>query len=261
MPPVWDSDSDSCDKRQTSLCESMRLTSEYNHAAPRIKGFIPLSMLDWPGQICSIIFLGGCNFRCPACHNHKLVVNPDSLPDFSMNEILSYLEGRKGWIDGVTITGGEPTVNPSLEMLLEQIVNPLGLRTKIDTNGSNPAVIKRLIDRNLISAVSMDIKAPLEFESYSRVCGVHVNTENIRNSIDIIKASGIDFFFRTTVVPGLVAERELALIKRTIGYDTPYMIQPFRNLDTLDPCLRGFPEYEMERFESMKAQYGTRLFS
>ncbi len=239
----------------------MRLASEYNCVAPRIKGFIPLSMLDWPGQICSVIFLGGCNFRCPACHNHKLVVNPDSLPDFSMNEILSYLDGRKGWIDGVTITGGEPTVNPGLEALLEQIVNPLGLRTKIDTNGSNPALIKRLIDQNLISAVSMDIKAPLDFESYSRVCGVLSDIDKILHSIDIIKASGIDFFFRTTVVPGLVAERELAEIKNTIGHDTPYMIQPFRNIDTLDPHLKGFPEYEMERFESMKARYGTGLFS
>jgi pyruvate formate lyase activating enzyme len=178
-----------------------------------------------------------------------------------MSEILSYLDGRKGWIDGVTITGGEPTVNPGLEALLEQIVNPLGLRTKIDTNGSNPALIKRLIDQNLISAVSMDIKAPLDFESYSRVCGVLADIDNILHSIDIIKASGIDFFFRTTVVPGLVAERELAEIKNTIGHDTPYMIQPFRNIDTLDPHLKGFPEYEMERFESMKARYGTGLFS
>ncbi|MGD9817180.1 MAG: anaerobic ribonucleoside-triphosphate reductase activating protein [Desulfomonilaceae bacterium] len=226
----------------------------------KIKGFIPLSMLDWPGKICSVIFLAGCNFRCPFCHNHRLVVGYDSIPDFPLDEMVAYLRNRKGWIDGVTVTGGEPTVNPNLLELL-QLIKRLEFSVKLDTNGSNPAVLEKLLNTNLISAISMDIKAPLDNESYSRVAGINADVSKIRRSIQVIKKSGVEYFFRTTVCPGLVAESELKEIKNLIGDDVPYILQPFRNLNTLDPKLSDLPEFELERFESMQEEFETRFFT
>lgn len=224
----------------------------------RIKGFIPLSMLDWPGKICSVIFLAGCNFRCPACHNHRLVIRPETIPDCSHEKIMAYLQTRKGWIDGVTVTGGEPTVDPGLEDLL-RVISQSGFSAKLDTNGSNPLAISKLIALGLIDAVSMDIKAPLDSTCYSRVTGRPTDVRNIKRSIEIIRTSGIEFFFRTTVIPGLVAERELAEIKEAIGQDSPYIVQAFRNTDTLDPDYSKVPEYGLERIEKMKARFEARV--
>ncbi len=230
-----------------------------NHPEIRIKGFIPLSMLDWPGKMCSVIFLGGCNFRCPVCHNHKLVVRPETLPDFSMDDAVAYLSGRMGWIDEVTITGGEPTVNPSLKNLLE-LVAELGFRVKLDTNGSNPDLLQTLINDRLISAVSMDIKSTLTYESYCTMAGVHADVQDIQRSISVIKESGIEHFFRTTVVPGLVAEEEIQKIKSAIGNDSPYILQPFRNGDTLNSSFSDAPEYDLSRFEMMRELFENRTF-
>ena len=140
----------------------------------RIKGFIPTSFLDWPGNLCSVIFLGGCGFRCPACHNPKLVLEPGSLPDYPLREILRNLDARGNWIDGITVTGGEPTIHESLPNLLK-FFRQRKLKIKLDTNGSNPSMLEALINRGLIDAVSMDIKAPLTSEEYSRAAGVRVN--------------------------------------------------------------------------------------
>lgn len=230
-----------------------------NHRTIVIKGFIPLSMLDWPGKMCSVIFLGGCNFRCPACHNHKLVTRPDTLPDFSMDDAVAYLSARIGWIDGITVTGGEPTVNPGLESLLELIAG-LGFRVKLDTNGSNPDLLGRLITGGLISAVSMDIKSSLTSEAYCRMAGVKARIRDIKRSISIIKDSGIEHFFRTTVVPGFIAEEQLVKIKGAIGNDSPYILQPFRNSDTLNPSFRVIPQYDLSRFETMRELFENRTF-
>lgn len=230
-----------------------------NHLDVSVKGFIPLSMLDWPGKMCSVIFLGGCNFRCPACHNHELVMRPDSLPDHSMEEIIVYLSSRSGWIDGVTITGGEPTVNPCLETLLSMIAQS-GVLVKLDTNGSNPMLLEKLISNNLISSVSMDVKTSLEKECYSKVAGVRIDLERIKTSINMIRNSGIQYCFRTTVIPGLVGERELTDIKRAIGDDSPFIVQAFKNLETLDPQFRDLPQYDLARFEAMRDAFEIRTF-
>ena len=125
-----------------------------------IKGFIKTSFLDWPGQVCSVVFLGGCGFRCRACHNPQLVLDPASLPDFPLEEIFQYLEQRAGWIDGVTVTGGEPTSDRHLPDLLKAF-RLRRLKIKLDTNGSRPDVLEKLIANDLVDAVFMDVKAPL----------------------------------------------------------------------------------------------------
>ncbi|MGC8603858.1 MAG: anaerobic ribonucleoside-triphosphate reductase activating protein, partial [Desulfomonilaceae bacterium] len=168
---------------------------------PKIKGFLPVSMLDWPGQVTSVIFLGGCSFRCPACHNSDLVLSPETLQDQPLDQVIFFLNQRSEWIDGVTITGGEPTCHQGTPALISKF-KELGLKVKLDTNGSNPEMLAKVIRHRLVDAVAMDIKAPLETGAYSRLAGITVDMSNINKSIEILKTSNLSVFFRTTVIPG-----------------------------------------------------------
>ncbi len=219
-----------------------------------IKGFIKTSFLDWPGQVCSVVFLGGCGFRCRACHNPNLVLKPGSIPDFPLEEILRHLDLRRGWIDGVTVTGGEPTSDKQLPDLLRTF-RSRGLKIKLDTNGSRPDVIQELLRNDLVDAVFMDVKAPLTSEEYSRVAGVPVNVGVIRRSIDILKGSFVEVRFRTTVVPGLVEEAELARIATALGDVEHFAIQAFRNVETLDHSLTEIEEFNPSRVDDMRRQF------
>lgn len=219
-----------------------------------IKGYIPTSLVDWPGNISSVLFLPDCCFRCPFCHNHKLVKDSESLPDYPVSEIMGNLERRKNWIDGVTITGGEPTVHKALTELLKHLKSR-GFRVKLDTNGSNPAMLAEIIRKGLVDAVFMDIKAPLTSEEYSRAAGVPVKVKTIKSSIALLKDSGLEICFRTTVVPGLVQEPQLAAIRKSLGDVPTYLIQPFRNIETLDPKFAALKEFGLGRFEKMQADF------
>lgn len=219
-----------------------------------IKGFIPVSLLDWPGKVTSILFLAGCGFRCPACHNHQLVLDPDSLPDYPVARILGHLNRKKGWIDGVTITGGEPTLRRELPFLLAKI-KALGFQTKLDTNGTNPRMLKEIIGAGFVDAVSMDVKAPLTEEEYSRMAGVSVRLDAIRESIDILRSSPVDETFRTTVVPGYVEESELERIVEYLGDVKRYRVQAFRNTDTLSPKFAEISPFPLDRFERMRTRF------
>ncbi|MFH0959204.1 MAG: anaerobic ribonucleoside-triphosphate reductase activating protein [Pseudomonadota bacterium] len=221
---------------------------------PNIKGFLPVSMLDWPGKVCSVIFLGGCSFRCPACHNHKLVLAPESCEDIALSQVVSYLREKSGWVDGVTITGGEPTCHPGLPEFVRQF-RKLGLDIKIDTNGFNPSMLEKLIKGELIDAVAMDVKAPLEKKIYSRLAGVDVDLKDIQRSIEVIKTSGIRAFFRTTAIPGLVGEKELRSIWEDLGDACTYSVQRFRNIDTLDPEFRKIPSLDLEIFDCLQSHF------
>jgi len=219
-----------------------------------IKGFIRTSLVDWPGKISSVLFLGGCGFRCPACHNHRLVLDPASIPNYPIQDVSAHLEKRRNWIDGVTVSGGEPTMRKDLPDLLQRL-DSCGVRIKLDTNGSNPAMVRQLVAMRLLTAVYMDVKAPLTNEHYSRVAGVAVDVRVIRRSIAILKESGLDVVFRTTVVPGLVEEPELESIVSSLGDIARYIVQPFRNLDTLDPSLAHLKEIPPDRLERMRARF------
>ncbi len=222
-----------------------------------IKGFIPTSLVDWPGRICSVMFTGGCNFRCPACHNHRLVLGHQSIPDLSVEGPLKYLGAKDTWIDGVTITGGEPTLQKTLPYLLRTL-RGRGVSTKLDTNGSNPRMLEGLLQMGLLDAVFMDVKAPLNQSAYSAVAGIWVDLRAIEKSIDILLNSGIEVTFRTTVVPGRVEEPQLAAIRKRVGKACTFLVQPFRSLDTLDARFTGIEEFSMTRIERMKAQFEVR---
>jgi pyruvate formate lyase activating enzyme len=219
-----------------------------------IKGFIKTSFIDWPGKICSVVFLGGCGFRCPACHNPKLVLEPGSLPDYPLDEVLGYLDLRGEWIDGVTITGGEPTVQRDLPQLL-RVLRQMPVKIKLDTNGSHPVMLEALIESGLVDAVFMDVKAPLNAEHYARVAGVPADVTKIRRSIQVLKRSGLEITFRTTVVPDLVEEPELAAIRAELGDAHHFVIQAFRNVDTLDASISSRTEFDLARVESMRRRF------
>jgi len=220
----------------------------------RIKGFISTSLIDWPGKICSIIFLAGCGFRCPACHNGRLVLEPDSIPDYPLEDILNHLRSHKQWIDGVTVTGGEPTIRRGLPDLLAEL-RDCGVRIKLDTNGSNPSMLNYLVRAGLIDAVYMDVKAPLASARYSRVAGVAVDTRVIRRSIEILKSSGLEVAFRTTVIPGLVEEPELESIRQALGTVRRFIVQAFRSRETLNPAFESIEEFTIDRVEAMRSRF------
>jgi len=219
-----------------------------------IKGFISTSLIDWPGKICSIVFVGGCGFRCPACHNPTLVLHPDSLDDYPLDEICKSLANRSKWIDGVTVTGGEPTIRKNLPDLL-RIIRGYGVNIKLDTNGSNPGMLADLIRMNLIDAVSMDVKAPLNSTAYSAAAGVTVDIHAIKSSIQLLRRSSMEVIFRTTAIPGLVEEPELESIKAALGDVPRFVVQSFRRTETLDPSFAHIPEFSRIRVDDMRERF------
>jgi pyruvate formate lyase activating enzyme len=233
------------------LKEATKVTMQADYG---IKGFVPTSLVDWPGRICSVIFVGGCNFRCPACHNHRLVLGHRSLPDMLLDEPLAYLRTRDKWIDGVTITGGEPTLRKTLPHLLGML-RERGVSTKLDTNGSNPRMLKTLLRMGMVDAVFMDVKAPLNESDYSAAAGVPVDLRAVEESIDILQRSSIEVTFRTTVIPGLVEEPQLAAIRSRLGSARRFLVQAFRSIETLDASMSTTAEFAMARIERMKMQF------
>jgi pyruvate formate lyase activating enzyme len=219
-----------------------------------VKGFIQTSFLDWPGKLCSILFLSGCGFRCPACHNADLVLKPQDLPDHSLDRILAKIGQRNQWLDGITVTGGEPTINKHLPEFL-QTLRATHIAVKLDTNGSNPAMLSELIRKRLVDAVYMDVKAPLNRKDYSTVAGVPVDVRLIKRSIEILRNSDIEAVFRTTAIPGLVEEPQIREIKNFLGADRPFILQFFRNKRTLDPSFAEIPEFPAARADAMRVYF------
>ncbi|MCU0606647.1 MAG: anaerobic ribonucleoside-triphosphate reductase activating protein [Candidatus Edwardsbacteria bacterium] len=179
-----------------------------------IKGFIETSLIDWDGRLAAVLFLPGCNFRCPMCHNHQLVQHPEEVPTVDWGTVEAALARHRGWIDGVVVTGGEPTIHAELATLLRWI-KQLGLAVKLDTNGALPDVLGHLIGDRLVDYVAMDIKAPLD-ERYARAAGAKADLGAIRRSIALLMASGVGYEFRTTVLPLYMRKADVGSIGREI---------------------------------------------
>ena len=169
-----------------------------------VRGFERLSLCDWPGRTSCIIFLGGCNLRCPTCHNHQLAWDMNSLPTIDPIYIKSYLRDRAGWLDGVTITGGEPTLVPGLGELLYE-VKKSGLPVKVDTNGMRPEVVKDLLQYKLADVFAVDVKGP--YSKYPELTGNAISEiaaqSNLESIFELALLKPEAFYFRTTRVPGL----------------------------------------------------------
>ena len=192
------------------------------------RGLQKISLLDYPGKIAAILFVGGCNLRCPYCYNRDLVMNFGS-PSVSEGEILDYLEARREWIDGVVVTGGEPTIHAGLPSFLEKVKN-LGFSAKLDTNGSNSKMLAELLEKNLLDYIALDVKAPLLPERYPEASGTQSDgvLEEVENSIALLKGSnGVDYELRTTVVPKLLNKDDVVLIAERIRGAKRYYLQQF----------------------------------
>lgn len=214
----------------------------------KISGLMKLTLLDFPGHVACTVFLAGCNFRCPFCHNGSLVRGGDT--EISRDELKSFLKKRQGVLDGVCITGGEPLLSPDVSQLAEEIKS-LGYLVKLDTNGSFPDRLSELIENGLIDYVAMDIKSsPHE---YDKACGKDVDVDAVKKSIEIIKSSGIDHEFRTTTVKGLHTAEIIAECAALVGEGEKYFLQSYRDSDDiLSPDgLSAFSGEELE--EILKA--------
>ncbi|MFC1546532.1 anaerobic ribonucleoside-triphosphate reductase activating protein [bacterium] len=211
-----------------------------------IKGFIETSLIDWRGKIASLIFTGGCNFRCPFCHNRELVLEPDSIETIDHEYVLVSLQNRKKWLDGVVITGGEPTLRHGLENFINKI-KELGLCVKLDTNGTMPDVLKKLFDKKLVDYVALDIKTALDNERYSHAAGTSVSVDKICETIALLVDYNIDHEFRTTLVPGIIDKDDIISIFNKIK-DTAkkWVWQDFRPVGTLDESFTQIEPYSKE---------------
>ena len=210
-----------------------------------IDGFDKLTLLNYPDKVACTIFTKGCNFKCPFCHNSSLI-SLDKEND-KYKEVISYLNKRKGILDGVCITGGEPLIHKSTKDLIKEIKS-MGFLIKLDTNGSNPFMLKELIDEKLIDYVAMDIKNT--FDKYEMTIGCKTNIDNIKKSIDIIETSNIDYEFRTTIVKELHTFDDIKGIINMINKKSKYYIQNFRNSDgVLNKKLNGFTIEELENLQ------------
>ena len=210
-----------------------------------IKGFNPHTFLDWEGKIACIIYLPGCNFKCPFCHSSELVTAPESLTTVDYEYIRGFFREKRGWIDGVIISGGEPTLYENLSALISDIKNE-GLLTKLDTNGSNTTVLKKLIDEKLLDYVAMDIKAPLDTQMYSNITASDADIISIKQSIDLLMSSYVDYEFRTTVVPSFIQRKDILSIAQTIKGAKRYVLQQFSPKDTLDNSMRDENPYSAD---------------
>ncbi|MBN1933207.1 MAG: anaerobic ribonucleoside-triphosphate reductase activating protein [Anaerolineae bacterium] len=215
-----------------------------------IKGWVKSTLLDYPSQVATSLFCGGCNLHCPSCHNRDLVLSPYDLPDIPEAEVLAFLEKRRGLLDGVVISGGEPTLQPDLPEFCRQ-VREMGYLVKLDTNGYRPDVLGRLLDDRLLDYVAMDLKAPPI--RYDLLAGIEVDMRLIQRSVDLLKGGEIDYEFRTTVVPGLLAAEDIESIVRWVSGARRYFLQQFVPHNTLDLSLGELSPYLPDQLEAMAA--------
>ncbi|MEW6266947.1 MAG: anaerobic ribonucleoside-triphosphate reductase activating protein [Thermodesulfobacteriota bacterium] len=222
-----------------------------------IKGFLETSFLDWPGEVASVLFLSGCNFRCPFCHNHELVLNHQAHPTLDWREIEPRLARFDGWIDGVVVSGGEPTLSLGLESLLRRIKH-LGLKVKLDTNGSRPSVLRSLIGQGLVDHVAMDVKGPLDEISYARATGRPGILEPVLESLEILAGSSRPYTLRTTVVPGLHSEKDVLLLAEQLQTRSAvWSLQSFNPADALDCSFRRVEAWDQDYFEDLSRRART----
>ncbi len=215
-----------------------------------IKGFLESSFLDWPGQISAVIFLAGCNFRCPFCHNHGLVLRPHDYQTIDWNSIKARLSKFRGWIDGVVISGGEPTLSPDLPELIKEI-RMAGFKVKLDTNGSRPNLLSRLIDQGMLDHVAMDVKSALYEIPYARAAGKPGFLEKVKQSLALLRNSGVEYTLRTTVVPDLHTEKDIMELAGQLRGVKDWRLQNFKPENALDSGYRGREPMNQSFFEAL----------
>lgn len=216
-----------------------------------IKGYLRMSLIEWPGKISAVVFVPGCNFRCPFCYNKDLVLSPEKIPAISEEEIFSDLKKRRKWIDGVAVGGGEPLLQADLDKFLRRLKR-MGFLTMLETNGTLPNALDGIINRGVLDRVAMDIKGPLDGR-YEKTSKIENQPSKIKNSIKLILESGIEYEFRTTVVPTLHTKEDLVDLAKqlsdishqslAISHPLCWFLQQFWPRTCLDPKLEEVKPY------------------
>lgn len=213
------------------------------------KGLQKSSFIDYPGKISTVLFVGGCNFKCPYCHNSSLVRNEGV--NISEEYIYEYLDEKERFIDGICISGGEPTLNEGIVDFIRKI-KAKGFLVKLDTNGTRPLVITKLLNEKLLDYIAMDVKAPLH--KYNSVVETKADIENIESSIDIIKNSGIEYEFRTTVCKELISKEDIIEIAQYLKGSSRYTIQNFRDGETVLIGKKHLKPYDIELLKKIEKE-------
>jgi pyruvate formate lyase activating enzyme len=214
-----------------------------------IKGLIETSFVDWRGCMSAVVFTGGCDFRCPFCHNRDLVENPGGLASISLKTVLRRLKKQKDWVGNVVVTGGEPTIHPALPETIKSLKNA-GFQVKLDTNGSNPGMVRHLVEQGLVDYVAMDIKGPLP--NYARWCRVNVDVGKIRETITLLMEGRVPYEFRMTVVPFLHRADHVYSVAETLMGADLFTIQEFRPHNTLDPNFSAIRPHSPEEMDILR---------
>jgi pyruvate formate lyase activating enzyme len=220
-----------------------------------IVGIERLSLRDYPGKICANLIIPGCNFRCPYCSEGELIFGFIPMPKISEDKVIAFLHPRLGFLDGVCLTGGEPTVHTELPTFLERLKS-IGSLVKLDTNGSHPRRLAHVLGRRLVDYIAMDVKFPLN--KYQETVGYGITPGELLDSIQLIRRSGVDYEFRTTVVPGLVDEGDLLEIANTLRGSKRYVLQGFKPGSSLSKACAATEPYSaevMRRFRDLVAPF------
>lgn len=214
-----------------------------------IGGLQRFSLIDYPSKICAIVFTQGCNFRCPYCHNPELVDPEQFSHPIPEEDIFTFLESRRGKLDAVVLTGGEPTLQSDLIEFISK-VKGLNYRVKLDTNGSNPEIIRALIELKIVDYLAMDVKAPLV--RYPEITNSNIDPAKIKQSIELIQHSGLDYEFRTTVVKSQLRTIDILEIGKQIRGSKRYVLQKFVPVKVLDQSYRDDAIYTEKDLESLR---------
>ena len=223
----------------------------------RILGYNKTTLLDYPGHVATTLFVGGCNMRCPFCHNRDLVLYPMEQPQIPEEEIFAFLKKRQGILEGVCITGGEPTLYPELVDFIRK-VKELGYLVKLDTNGTNPEMIALLLQEHLLDYIAMDVKSSKE--GYKEACGrEEIDLAKIEESVILMKRSGISHEFRTTAVKGIHRKEDFEKIGEWLSEGESWYLQSYKDSDgVIMPGFEAFSKEELEEFLAVVQSYGTK---
>ncbi len=220
----------------------------------KFKGLEKNSLIEWPSKVVSVVYTAGCNFRCPYCQNSDLVLNPEEIPNLEEEDILNHLRSKEKWLDGLIVTGGEPTLHPSL-LNFSQKVKDEGLTFGIETNGTNFSFLKELIEKELVDRVAIDIKAPLIWDKYKKAIGVDDKDlfESVKKSVELLQNSDVSHEFRTTVVPNILDFQDLEKIGKELKGSKNFYLQQFVPQNTLDKefeKLDPYPESKLKEIQT-----------
>ncbi len=223
----------------------------------KVLGLTSVSLIDFPKVASTVVFTGGCNFMCGYCHNPDIALGKGD--EIDHEEIFAFLKKRKRFLDGVVISGGEPTIHPDLPDFIRQ-VRALGYLVKLDTNGGRPEVLAKLIDEGLLDYIAMDVKGP--FSRYSEIVGAAVDIAAIERSIALIMTAGVDYEFRTTVCREYLDQDDLIALLASISGAKKYCLQSFRNPGAIlcpDKAFTAYSEEEMKALGAVAEGYVEKV--